>query len=65
MKQTINKNRLPFSIDGDDSNDSDNYDYLSAMDNILAMQLEAEKNGCQSITLEDINKEILNYRQGK
>ena len=36
--------------------------YFSAMDNILAMQEEAEKNGCKNITLEEINREIAEYR---
>lgn len=60
IKQTINKNTLPFNLD-----DSDDYDYISAMDNILAMQAEAEKNGCSDITLEEINKEISEYRTGR
>lgn len=34
------------------------------MDNIFAMQEEAEKNGCQNITLEEINQEIAEYRNG-
>jgi hypothetical protein len=34
------------------------------MDNILAIQEEAEKNGCQNITLEEINREIAEYRNG-
>ena len=38
--------------------------YFSAMDNILAMQEEAEKNGCQNIALEEINREIAEYRNG-
>ena len=38
--------------------------YFSAMDNILAMQEEAEKNGCKNITLEEINREIAEYRNG-
>ena len=28
------------------------------------MQKEAEKNGCQNITLEEINLEIAEYRRG-
>lgn len=60
IKQSIIKNTLPFSL-----NDSADYDYLSAMDNILAMQAEAEKNNCQDITLEEINQEIADYRAGK
>ena len=36
--------------------------YFSAIDNILAMQEEAEKNGCKNITLEEINREIAEYR---
>ena len=38
--------------------------YFSAMDNIFAMQEEAEKNGCQNIILEEINQEIAEYRNG-
>ena len=38
IKQTIQRNTLPFSFDS-----TDDYDYISAMDNILAMQAEAEK----------------------
>lgn len=34
------------------------------MENILAMQEDAEKNGCQIITLEEINWEIAEYRKG-
>ena len=34
------------------------------MDNILAMQEEAEKNGYKNITLEEINREIAEYRNG-
>lgn len=41
------------------------YDYISAMDNIYAMQAEAEKNNCQGITLDEINKEIEDYRNGR
>ena len=35
------------------------------MDNIYAMQAEAEKNNCQGITLDEINKEIEDYRNGR
>ena len=59
IKQTIQRNTLPFSFDS-----TDDYDYISAMDNILAMQAEAEKNNCQDITLDEINKEIDDYRKG-
>jgi hypothetical protein len=40
-------------------------DYISAMENIYAMQAEAEKNNCQKITLDEINKEIEDYRNGR
>ncbi len=60
LKQTIQRNTLPFSFDS-----TDDYDYISAMDNILAMQAEAEKNNCEEITLDEINKEIEDYRNGK
>lgn len=60
LKQTIQRNTLPFSFDS-----TDDYDYISAMDNILAMQAEAEKNNCEGITLDEINKEIEDYRNGK
>lgn len=38
--------------------------YFSAMENILAMQEDAEINDCQNITLEEINREIAEYRKG-
>lgn len=60
LKQTIQRNTLPFSFDS-----TDDYDYISAMDNILAMQAEAEKNNCEGITMDEINKEIEDYRNGK
>ena len=34
------------------------------MENILAMQEDAEINDCQNITLEEINREIAEYRKG-
>ena len=43
---------------------SDEYDFISAVDNILAMQREAKAKGCAGITLEEINKEISDYRKG-
>lgn len=43
---------------------SDEYDFISAVDNILAMQRDAKAKGCAGITLEEINKEISDYRKG-
>lgn len=60
IKRTIQKNTLPFDL-----SEPNDYDYISAMDNIYAMQAEAEKNNCQGITLDEINKEIEDYRNGK
>lgn len=52
------KNDLPFSMSNDE------YDFISAVDNILAMQREAKANGCANMTLEEISKEISDYRKG-
>lgn len=60
LKKSIKVNGLPFSV-----NDYEELDYLSAMDTILEMKAEAEKNGCQNITLEEINKVIDDYRINK
>ena len=45
-------------------NDLDDYDYISAMDNIYAMQEEARKSGAANMTLDEINAEIRTYREG-
>ena len=43
---------------------SDEYYFISSVENNLAMQREAKANGCANITLEEINKEISDYRKG-
>ena len=52
------KSGFPFSMS------SEEYDFISAVDNILAMQREAKAKGCAGMTLEEINKEISDYRRG-
>lgn len=70
------ENKLPVKIiEGLDAHSTDEmvsrfkymgiYDYNSAMDNILEMQADAEKNNCQDITLDEINAEIDDYGRGK
>ncbi|MCR4822946.1 MAG: hypothetical protein K5873_08770 [Treponema sp.] len=59
-----NENCLYYAFDFPFSMSSDEYDFISAVDNILAMQREAKAKGCASITLEEINKEISDYRKG-
>lgn len=59
-----NENCLYYAFDFPFAMSSDEYDFISAVDNILAMQREAKAKGCAGITLEEINKEISDYRKG-
>ncbi len=59
LKKAVQAEGIPFSL-----NDSDDYDYISAMDNIYAMQEEARKSGAANMTLDEINAEIQAYREG-
>lgn len=59
LKKSVQVEGLPFS-----TNNERNYEYISAMDNIQAIQDEAIKNGTSGMSLEDINAEIDAYRKG-
>ena len=59
LKKSIQLDGFPFSI-----NKTNDYDFISAIDNILALQKEAEANGCAEMSLDEINAEISDYRKG-
>ena len=59
LKKSIQIDGFPFSI-----NKTNDYDFISAIDNILALQKEAEANGCAEMSLDEINAEISDYRKG-
>lgn len=52
FKKSLQVKGLPFSLNEDDSD----FDYISAMDNIFAMQQEARKANPNGMTLEQINE---------
>ena len=51
-KTSLQVKGLPFSLNEEDSD----FDYISAMDNIFAMQQEARKANPNGMTLEQINE---------
>ncbi len=59
LKKSIQIDGFPFSI-----NKTNDYDFISAIDNILTLQKEAEANGCAEMSLDEINAEISAYRKG-
>ena len=59
LKKSIQIDGFPFSI-----NKTNDYDFISAIDNILVLQKEAEANGCTEMSLDEINAEISDYRKG-
>ena len=52
FKKSLQVKELPFSLNEEDSD----FDYISAMDNIFAMQQEARKANPNGMTLEQINE---------
>lgn len=52
FKKSLQVKGLPFSLNEEDSD----FDYISAMDNIFAMQQEARKANPNGMTLEQINE---------
>lgn len=52
FKKSLQAKRLPFSLNEEDSD----FDYISTMDNIFAMQQEARKANPNGMTLEQINE---------
>ncbi len=52
FKKSLKVKGLPFSLNEEDSD----FDYISAMDNIFAMQQEARKANPNGMTLEQINE---------
>ena len=52
FKKSLKVKGLPFSLNEKDSD----FDYISAMDNIFAMQQEARKANPNGMTLEQINE---------
>ena len=46
-------------------NNENEYNYLSAIDNMLAMQQEAAKSGASKMTLDEINAEIAAVRKSR
>lgn len=51
-KKSLQVKGLPFSLNEEDSD----FDYISAIDNIFAMQQEARKANPNGMTLEQINE---------
>ena len=52
FKKSLQVKGLPFSLNEEDSD----FDYISAIDNIFAMQQEARKANPNGMTLEQINE---------
>ena len=52
FKKSLQVKGLPFSLNEEDSD----FDYISAMDNIFAMQQEERKANPNGMTLEQINE---------
>lgn len=61
FKKSLQVKGLPFSLNEEDSD----FDYISAMDNVFAMQEEARKANPEGMTLEQINAEINSYRKNR
>lgn len=61
FKKSLQVKGLPFSL----NQENNEYDYISAMDNIFAMQEETRKANPNGMTLEQINAEIAAYRSEK
>ena len=61
FKKSLQVKGLPFSLNEEDSD----FDYISAMDNVFAMQEEARKAYPEGLTLEQINAEINSYRKNR
>lgn len=49
----------------EDKKDEATYDYISAMENIIAIKKESMQNNPEGFTLEQINAEIAAYRNGR
>lgn len=58
LNKSVQMDGIPFSL-----NNEKEYNYLSAVDNMLAMQQEAVKSGANKMTLEEINAEIAAVRK--
>lgn len=58
LNKSVQIDGIPFSL-----NNEKEYNYLSAVDNMLAMQQEAVKSGANKMTLEEINAEIAAVRK--
>lgn len=61
FKKCLEAGGLPFSLGREERA----YDYLSMMDNIMAIKNESRQNNPEGFTLEQINAEIAAYRNGK
>ena len=58
LNKSVQMDGIPFSL-----NNEKEYNYLSAVDNMLAMQQEAVKSGANKMTLEEINAKIAAVRK--
>ena len=58
LNKSVQMDGIPFSL-----NNEKEYNYLSAVDNMLAMQQEVVKSGANKMTLEEINAEIAAVRK--
>lgn len=60
LNKAVQTDGIPFSL-----NNENEYNYLSAVDNMLAMQQEAAKSGASKMTLDEINAEIAAVRKSR